>query len=239
MGRGKQESENIDALLTEYTIIKTEQTACEESQIAIATATFSFIAAIVGLNFFFGDPTLGHGESSQFMILGFCPLLVMFFGCLWMRQLYCQTRFGAYIYHLEEDINSFYPDHRKWIFFEHWIVAQESRERILGKRYKSRRRLSANIKLFMGRTSHFYGYVTLGTWLIAPILLYFIAAGLFPGWNIVVFLKNHWLLTSFLIVISIVYYTIQVKYCLAILLLTSKFELRRARISKYKCRNDK
>lgn len=202
---------DISALLAEYSAIKAEETACEQTQMQIATAVFSFIGAIVGLNFFFQNNTkINFG--TQYMLLGFCPLLIMFFGCLWMYQLYCHMRFGAYLYHLEEDINRCYPENERKIYFEHWIVKQEE-----GKN-------------FWKRTSRLYGYVTLGTWLSAPILLVCFVIGFFPDWDVVAFYVNHLILTTLIICILILYYIIQLIYVFSILSLKKQKNLDQPRI---------
>jgi len=240
MSDNATEKAEIETLLTEYSVLKSEQIASEEAQMTIATAAFSFITAIVGLNFFFGEriSTPESFTAGQYMILGFCPLIIMFFGCLWMRHLYSQTRFGAYMYHLEEDINSFYPDSRQWMYFEHWIRIQEEPQVILGKEgSKKKRSLWNKIRMFWGRTSHYNGYITLGTWLVAPALLYFFAGGLFPEWNILNFLLNNLMLSVPLACIFIVYYVIQFGYLHSILKLTSKNEFERARTSPRKRKN--
>lgn len=202
---------DITALLAEYSSIKAEEAACEQTQMQIATAVFSFIAAIVGLNFFFQKKG-SMIQGAKYMLLGFCPLLVMFFGCLWMYQLYCHMRFGAYLYHLEEDINRCYPGDEQKMYFEHWIVKQED-----GKK-------------FFGKTSRLYGYFTLGTWLTAPVLLLFFVAGLFPNWDVTAFYLQNVVLTVFLSYVLLLYYIIQFSYLSAILKFKNKKSLSQPRI---------
>ena len=208
------EGMDIDALLAEYTALKAEETSFEQSQMQIATALFSFIAAIIGLNFFFQESNNIKTESSQYMILGFCPLLICFFGILWMYQLYCQMRFGAYLYHLETDINECYKDHKRKIYFEHWLIRQEPQTG------------------FFQRTSRLYGYITLGTWLLSPWLLIFFADGFFPTWNILEFYRTNLLLGIFLGLVLAVYYIVQLFYLKAILSLKNKDNLEAPRISE-------
>ena len=135
-------SDDISALLAEYSAIKAEEAACEQTQITLVTSVFSFIAAALGLNCFFGQNI--NDTAAQFLLLGFCPLLVMFFGCLWMYQLYCHMRFGAYLYHIEEDINKYYTNKDRRIYFDHWIIEQEKMK-----------------KFFLFKPSWLYGCITL------------------------------------------------------------------------------
>lgn len=203
---------NIDVLLAEYAALKAEETESERAQMQIATALFSFIAAIVGLNFFFQKSKSIPVETSKYMILGFCPLLIFFFGCLWMYQLYCQMRFGAYIYHLEADINKYCAENEQKIYFEHWIALQDEG------------------KSFFKRTSRLYGYITLGTWIASPWLLLIFAKGFFPDWGIFAFYNSEWLLTGFLIIVTGVYYYVQFVYVKTILNLKSEKNLQKPRI---------
>lgn len=208
------EETDIDALLAEYAALKAEETASEQSQIQIATSLFSFIAAIIGLNFFFQKNNSIQVETSQYMILGFCPLLIFFFGCLWMYQLYCQMRFGAYLYHLENDINECYTENKRRMYFEHWIIKQEPE------------------KGFFTRMSRLYGYITLGTWIVSPWLLIIFAAGFFPDWDIVEFYRANWSITLFLAAVLLIYYAVLFFYVKAILSLKDKEELKKPRISE-------
>lgn len=206
--------QDISALLAEYNAIKAEEAACEQTQITLVTSVFSFIAAVLGLNCFFGQNI--NEAAAQFLILGFCPLLVMFFGCLWMYQLYCHMRFGAYLYHIEEDINKYYLNQDRRIYFDHWIIEQEQKQ-----------------KFFLFKPSWLYGCITLGIWLVAPLLLFFFAGCFFPNWNIYAFyLKEHIYLALFLGFVFIVYYFTQFMYVYAILKLKSKDQLNKSRISK-------
>ena len=203
---------DIDILLTEYTALKAEQTASEQAQTQIATTLFSFIAGIVSLNFLFQNNSDVSIEASEYMILGFCPLLIFFFGCLWMYQLYCQNRFGAYIYHLETDINKHRTQNEQKIYYEHWIALQDDG------------------KPFLKRTSRLYGYITLGTWIFSPVLLVIFARGFFPDWNIFEFYYSNRLLAGILLLVAVIYYMVQIIYVTSILNLKSKKNLQNPRI---------
>lgn len=206
--------QDINALLAEYSAIKAEETACEQTQITLVTSVFSFIAAVLGLNCFFGQNI--NEAAAQFLLLGFCPLLVMFFGCIWMYQLYCQMRFGAYLYHIEEDINKYYLNKDRRIYFVHWIIEQEQKR-----------------KFFLFKPSWLYGCITLGTWLAAPPLLYFFAGCFFPNWNLYDFyVKEHFGPALFLGFVHAVYYFTQCMYLCAIRRLKSEGELKKPRILK-------
>lgn len=206
--------QDINALLAEYSAIKAEETACEQTQITLVTSVFSFIAAVLGINCFFGQNI--NEVAAKFLILGFCPLLVMFYGCLWMYQLYCHMRFGAYLYHIEEDINKYYLNKDRKIYFDHWIIAQEQKQ-----------------KFFLLKPSWLYGCITLGTWLAAPLLLVPLAGCCFPDWNIRCFyLNEHEYFAWFLGFVFIVYYFTQIMYVYAILKMKSQNELKKPRISK-------
>lgn len=211
-------AEKTDALLAEYAAIKSEEIACEQAQVAIVTSVFTFISAIIGLNYFFGNDPNAAGPvlpiNPQYMLLGFCPILVMFFGCLSMYQLYCHMRFGAYLYHLEEDINKTYSQKWNWIYFEHWIAAQES-----------------CASFFLEKPSYLYGCIMSGTWITAPFLLCGFTSGFFPDWSIVEFYCNHKCLLLFLVFVLLVYYFVQVMYLRAILKIKGKTLLSKPRIS--------
>lgn len=207
-------SKDISALLAEYSAIKAEEAACEQTQITLATSLFSFIAAIFGLNCFFAKNV--DTNAVQFMILGLCPPMIMFFGVLWMYQLYCHMRFGAYLYHIEEDVNKCCPNKNSRIYFDHWIVEQEEKH-----------------KCFLFKTSWLYGCITLGTWLFVPILLIVFTGCFFPDWNIMNFyFVEHRVLTLFLGFVSSVYYYTQLMYVHAIRKLKSEKELGKPRILK-------
>lgn len=94
----KNDKDDISALLTEYSAIKAEETACEQSQVQITTAVFSFIGVVLSLNFLFQGNGETVSQSSRYLVLGFCPILVMFFGCLYVYQLYCQIILGAWLF---------------------------------------------------------------------------------------------------------------------------------------------
>ena len=164
----------LEILLTEFTAIRTESTYLQQSEASMTTVTFSFIAAILSLNFFFGNDSNNLSTSDhipQCIILILCPLLIMFFGCMWMDLLYRRIRYGAYLYLVESDINNYIKTKELNIYFEHWIVEQQ-------KDWG-----------FFRKTSRFYGYVVFGTWIIAPVLLYPFSGLLFPDWNL---LAPHW-----------------------------------------------
>lgn len=89
------------------------------------------------------------------------------------------------------------------------------------------------MKSFFGHTSRFYGYVTFGTWIFAPALLYMLAYGMFPQWDIILFMKNVWPATVLLIIIFMVYILIQVKTCSTILSLKNSTNLNKNRVPAF------
>lgn len=253
----KKITSQIDVLLAEFTALKAEESVAEQAQTTIATATFSFISAILGISFIFDRSSeenvafieeipqflLEKQQAAQYIVLIFCPMLIMFFGCLWMREVYSQMRFGAYIYHLESDINYFLEDPHQYMYFEHWIIEQEKpaaemQKKVFDTRKSNIATCCSNkfflpMKSFFGHTSRFYGYVTFGTWIFAPALLYMLAYGMFPQWDIILFMKNVWPATVLLIIIFMVYILIQVKTCSTILSLKNSTNLNKNRVPAF------
>ena len=226
-----QNKEDISALLAEYNAIKSEEIACEQSQVSIATTLFSFIAAVLGLNLFFGNSKGISVQSSQFLILGFCFILVMFFGCLWMHQLYCQMRFGAYLYHLEEDVNQYYKDTRRGIYYEHWIICEEKREFCCFQKVPIIGKMSFLEKVPLSRTNWLYGGISFCTWCLAPILLGIFSMEVFQ-WDVLSFyFKSGWPRLIFFVSITIIYYYVLFKYLSSILLLKKDENLKMERIN--------
>lgn len=217
---------DINGLLTEYNAIKAEEIACEQSQISIATTLFSFIAAVLGLNLFFGDSIKISEQSAQFLILGACFILVMFFGCLWMHQLYCQMRFGAYLYHLENDINQYYEDKRNGVYFEHWIIGEEKRELRYIKNFPVIEEISSLESLPFFKTSWLYGGISFCTWCLAPILLGAFSIEFFH-WDVLSFyFRNGCLRALFFSGITVIYYFVLAKYLCSILFLKKDESLK-------------
>ncbi len=205
----------IDILLSEFAVLRAESSSLAHSEDSLITTTFSFIAAIIGLNFFFGEgaqenllnTTIQISEdSSKCMILCVCPLLVMFFGCMWMNILYRRIRFGAYLYLIEMDINKYVSQNSLKVYWEHWIIGIECG------------------RGFFRKTSHFYGYIVFGTWLIAPILLYFSAFSLFPQWtsssilsSVLEYFSQHKAWAWFLGLMFMIYIMFMLFFCVEVL----------------------
>lgn len=207
-------AKELDVLLAEFEALRAESSSLSQSESSLITTTFSFIAAIIGLNFFFGADAQGgyasatiqiSEESSQCMVLCICPLLVMFFGCMWMNILYRRIRFGAYLYLIETDINKYVSQNSLKIYWEHWIIGIEQG------------------RGFFKRTSQFYGYIVFGTWLFAPILLYIFAFSLFPQWksasilsSIFTYFGEHIVWFHFLLLMLLIYCVFMISFCLEI-----------------------
>ena len=202
-----EEKKEIETLLTEFTALRTETTYLQQSEASMSTMTFSFIAAILGLNYLLSNGNESDTTHfSQCIILVLCPILLMFFGCLWMDLLFRRIRYGAYLYLLEADINRLVDSDEQKIYFEHWIIGRE-----LGRS-------------FFRKTSRFYGYVVFGTMLIVPVLLYLFADLTFPSWkllspewDILNLAKEHILWCIFLLLVYIIYIIIMCFYTLEIL----------------------
>lgn len=201
------EKKDIETLLAEFTALRTETTYLQQSESSMSAMTFSFIAAILGLNYFLSNSNASDTtHSSKCIILVLCPILLMFFGCLWMDLLFRRIRYGAYLYLLEVDINRLVGSDEQKIYFEHWIIGRE-----LGKR-------------FFRKTSRFYGYIVFGTMLIVPVLLYLFADLMFPSWKllspewgILNLAKNHIFWCIFLALVYLIYILIMLFYCIEIL----------------------
>lgn len=169
----------------------------------MSTVTFSFIVAVLGLNYFLSNSCERDvTHFSQCILLVLCPILLMFFGCMWINLLFRWARYGAYLYLLEEDINRLVGCEKQKIYFEHWIISRE---------YKRK---------FYNKTSRFYGYFVFGTMLFVPVLLFlftdlmFPSWGLlYPAWNICDLAKEHMFWCIFLVFVYFIYAFIMFSYC--------------------------
>ena len=202
-----ENNQSMEALLAEFTALRAESSALAQSEDSLATTIFSFIAAVIGLNFLFSGQEQANIHSSQVMVLGLCPLIIMFFGCMWMNILYRRIRYGVYLYLLEVDINKCIVGKKKKIYWEHWLIAIESDRK------------------FFTRTSRFWGYIIFGSWLSMPVLLYVFAAVLFPTWDICAFLIENIVWTCIIGITAIVYYIIMICFCREILCLRNPKKL--------------
>lgn len=198
---------NIESLLAEYTALRTETTYLQQSEVTLSTVTFSFIVAVLGLNYFLSNSSgLDTAHSSRCILLALCPMLLMFFGCMWMNLLFRWARYGAYLYLLEADINRLVGCEEQKISFEHWIIAREYERN------------------FFGKTSQLHGYVVFGTMIFVPALLYLFADLMFPSWgllypewNICALAKEHMFWGIFLVTVYIIYFLIMRSYCIEII----------------------
>lgn len=192
------------AVLAEYTALRSEAASLTQGETSLIATTFSFIAAILGLNFLFGSNA--NLTAIKFMVIGICPFAAMFFGILWMNTFYRRVRIGAYLFLMEKDINyGATADHQK-IYWEHWIVIQAAQHSLFTK------------------VSQFYGYIAFGSWLSSPLLVFGCAHFLFPDWKL---LEPPWELMNwyfahpwvglFFFAVLLIYIYIMIGLCVEIL----------------------
>lgn len=149
MKRKQEKNQAVQAMLTEYTALRAEAQMFDSIAIAIATLNFTLLGVIVTL-------VLKESEASvklmQWTFYFIIPCLSMFFGLLWVDQLFRRARFGAYFSYLEEKINA---------------VTNEIRDRMEWERWNKKRYVK---KTFLFKTNQYYGYFVLGSNLALPLV---------------------------------------------------------------------
>ncbi len=145
----------LDVLMREYESLRQESTHCDSTQMSLATTVFGFLAAVFALTQLFEKKQ----STADFLFYAVLPCFAMFFGLLWVDQLYRRVRFGTYLRRTENKIRMLLPDlcsnsvSVPVCEFEHWISALDDH------------------KPFLKRPRFAYGCVLAGTWFLTPILI--------------------------------------------------------------------
>jgi len=144
----------LDTLLREYESLRQEATHCDSTQMSLATSAFGFLTACFTLSGIFAK-----SPTDSFLVYCVLPCLSMFFGLLWIDQLFRRIRFGTYMRRTENKIDLLIPELKsngtpvRILEFERWISE-----------------LDDNLPLFR-RPRFIYGFILTGTWLITPVLI--------------------------------------------------------------------
>lgn len=187
--------ERTEIIIAEYTAIRGEITALTQSEDTFISTFITFMAAFVGAAFLLSDKNDQLVRISQIFMIWFCPLVIMFFGCMWMNIFYKRIRFVAYLYLLEREINEEIINNGAGFRLEHWLVQLDSK------------------RSFFTRTSRFWAYATFGAWLVMPCLMYILSSAIFPDLNILSYLIHHYVLTIIQAFVAIIYYYIMCYCC--------------------------
>lgn len=146
--------DTLQALLTEYSCLRTEAQQDDTHQIQLVTISFSALVALAAAAATLSDNIPEKVGLFFFLIL--LPCLVMFLGLLWIDLIYRRTRFGCYTKRLENKINALLQEKTSFqpiMEWEHWIQDLEDG------------------KGFFRTTRFFRGYIVSGSWLISPLLV--------------------------------------------------------------------
>lgn len=144
----------LDALLREYESLRQEATHCDSTQMSLATSAFGFLTACFTLSGIFA-----RSPTDSFLVYCVLPCFSMFFGLLWIDQLFRRIRFGTYMRRTENKIDLLIPKLEsngtpvRILEFERWISE-----------------LDDNLPL-LRRPRFIYGFILTGTWLIVPVLI--------------------------------------------------------------------
>lgn len=160
-----------DAIMAEYTALRTESRDKQKMQFTILSLIVSAISIVFGLT-----ATVKINEAKSFLLvlyLFLLPCTIMFFGILWLDQVYRQVMIGTYIAHIEEKINKILTTDASadmpYVYWEHWL---------------SKRRPTHE---FFNKPNYYYTYICLGTLLVLPVATYVIGSVLtdcpINGWG--------------------------------------------------------
>lgn len=189
----QKENQDIEIILTEYVALRSEAQIIDNIAIAIASLNFTLIGVIVTLVLREQMDNIKLMQSTFYFII---PCVSMFFGLLWIDQIFRRIRFAAYFNHLEIKINSLSNGRNDSMDWERWVK----------RRYRNRK--------FLKKTHQYYGYFVLGSNLLLPI----ISVGL--GYEVFEIPFNKILLIV-TITIFLVFFVFCVFYCREILSLNN------------------
>lgn len=189
-------SDAFQAMMTEYTSLREEAQHDDTHQIELVTIAFSTLTALIGAAAAFQD--IIPPQAALFLSFVVLPCLTMFLGLLWIDLVYRRTRFAAYTRAMENKINLYLnstgPADQRVVAWEHWLQTLKP------------------IKGILPAPRFFRGYVLSGSWIVAPFLFagaYFILSGQSFCQCVDEFktlIHTHWLVSSFMALIGIIYY---------------------------------
>lgn len=161
----------LTVIMKEYEMLRAESQDKQKTQFTMISLIVSAISIVFGLT--------ADLESSAVKIslpILYCfllPCTIMFFGILWLDQVYRQVMIGAYTVQIEDRINSLLragmPSGMSNIIgWEQWLSAMRP------------------TKGFWRRTNYYYAYISLGTFSVLPIVVFAIGCVLTrtPLWPI-------------------------------------------------------
>lgn len=159
-----EKSLELQVLLAEYNSLRDEAKNCDTVQMLVATICMTVIGALFSANIFFKTPETQSRLALLYLFWCLIPWIIMFFGIIWIDQLYRRMRFGAYLYSLEVKINKLFVGEPR-MNWEHWIVSIEKNDSFF-------------------KPSHLYGYIISGSWIFMPFLIFSLANSIFSLWKI-------------------------------------------------------
>ncbi len=161
----------LNVIMKEYEMLRAESQEKQKTQFTMISLIVSAISIVFGLT---ANLESSAAKISLPILYRFLlPCTIMFFGILWLDQMYRQVMIGVYTAQIENKINSLLkadiPDGMSSIIgWEQWLSARRPTEK------------------FWGKTNYYYAYIGLGTLSVLPIVVFLLGCFLTetPLWPI-------------------------------------------------------
>ena len=147
----------LNVIMMEYNALRTESRDKQKMQFTIISLIVSAISIVFGLT---ADlESAAAAVSLPILYFFLLPCTIMFFGILWLDQVYRQVMIGTYIAQLEKKVNAFLkssvPGGMSCVMnWEQWLSKRRPTQKVWGK------------------TNYFYTHIGLGTLWLLPIVVY-------------------------------------------------------------------
>lgn len=150
----------LSVLMMEYNALRTESREKQKAQFTIISLIVSSISIVFGLTANL-EPNAAE-VSLPILYYALLPCTTMFFGILWLDQVYRQVMIGTYIVQIEKKVNSLFHD----LNLPSDLSYPMNWEQWLSKRRPTHE--------FWKKPNYYYTYICSGTFTLLPIVIYFI-----------------------------------------------------------------
>ena len=156
--------EKITAKLEEYKLVRDELKHKMQAQYTLMTIMVTAIGILfaASMQLIEFESLLYKDEVLSLLFCAAIPGVVLFFGAIWLDQVYRQVMLGVYALLLEREINEM--QEYRILYWENWATREANKKPLIKKSLDE----SSEKIGFFDKLSYFYYYICLGLFLSVP-----------------------------------------------------------------------